>query len=102
MSGGWSDDTARWERAGLVDAAVPSVARAADYLDGGGDNFDADRKAVRAMISVAPVISMVVPSLRAFHHRVVKYLVAEAGITQFLDIGAALPASGLTHEGAQS
>ena len=102
MSGGSWEDMARWERAGLVDAAAPSVARAADYLDGGGDNFDADRKAVRAMISVAPVISMVVPALRAFHRRVVRYLVAEAGITQFLDIGAGLPASGLTHELAQS
>ncbi|TVZ04582.1 SAM-dependent methyltransferase [Trebonia kvetii] len=102
MSGGSWDDMARWERAGMVDAASPSVVRAADYLDGGGDNFDADRKAVRAMISVAPVIAMVVPALRAFHRRVVRYLVAEAGITQFLDIGAGLPASGLTHKAAQS
>jgi hypothetical protein len=78
MSGRSWDDMARWERAGMVDAAAPSVVRAADYLDGGGDNFDADWKAVRAMISIAPVIAMVVPALRAFHRRVVRYLVAEA------------------------
>jgi hypothetical protein len=102
MSGSWWVDTARGERAGLVDAAAPSAARAADYLDGGWDNFDADRKAVRTMISVAPVISMLVPALRAFHRRVVRYLVDEAGITQFLDVGVGLPASGLTHAVAQS
>jgi hypothetical protein len=98
----WREDTTRPTRAELIDASVPSVARAADYLDGGRDNFDTDRKAVRLMISVAPVIAMVVPALRAFHHRVVRYLVAEAGVTQFLDVGAGLPASGLTHEVAQS
>jgi hypothetical protein len=98
----WREDTTRRKRAELIDSAVPSVARAADYLDGGRDNFDADRQAVRLMISVAPVIAMVVPALRAFHHRVVRYLVTEAGVTQFLDVGAGLPASGLTHEVAQS
>jgi S-adenosyl methyltransferase len=96
------DDTTRRERAVLIDATVPSVTRAADYLDGGRDNFDADRNAVRLMISVAPFIAMVVPALRAFHHRVVRYLVAEAGVTQFLDVGAALPTSGFTHEVAQA
>jgi hypothetical protein len=33
---------------------------------------------------------------------VVRYLVAEAGISQFLDVGAGLPTAGLTHEVAQS
>jgi hypothetical protein len=102
MPDDWRGGTTRLEQAGLIDAAVPSVARAADYLDGGRDNFDADRKAVRLMISVAPVIAKVVPALRAFHHRVVRYLVAEAGVTQFLDVGAGLPTPGLTHEVAQS
>ena len=102
MRDDWRVNATRWERAELIDAAVPSVARAADYLEGGRDNFDADRKAVQAMISVAPVIAMVVPALRAFHRRVVRYLVAEAGVTQFLDVGAGLPTSGLTHETAQS
>jgi hypothetical protein len=30
MPGGWPDNTGRWERAGLVDPAVPSVERAVD------------------------------------------------------------------------
>jgi hypothetical protein len=39
---------------------------------------------------------------RAFLGRVVRYLAAEAGIRQFLDIGAGLPAVDNTHEVAQA
>jgi S-adenosyl methyltransferase len=98
----WGNDKIRRERAELIDTKVPTVARAADYVDGGRDNFEADRKAIRAMTSVAPVVAMIVPALRAFHRRVVRYLVTEVGVSQFLDVGAALPSSGLTHEVAQS
>ncbi len=38
---------------------------------------------------------------RAFLARAVRYLAAEAGIRQFLDIGTGLPAAGSTHEVAQ-
>jgi S-adenosyl methyltransferase len=102
MPDAWGDDKIRRERAELIDTKVPTVARAADYVDGGRDNFEADRKAIRAMTAVAPVVAMIVPALRAFQRRAVRYLVTEAGVRQFLDVGAALPASGLTHEVAQS
>ncbi len=98
----WSNDATRRQRAELIDTSGPSVARAADYVEGGRDNFEADRRAARMMITVAPVVAMIVPALRAFHHRVLRYLVADAGVRQFLDVGAALPSSGLTHEVAQS
>jgi len=39
---------------------------------------------------------------RAFLARVVRYLAAEAGIRQFLDIGTGLPAPASTHEVAQT
>jgi hypothetical protein len=39
---------------------------------------------------------------RAFLARVVRYLAAERGIRQFLDIGTGIPASSNTHEVAQS
>jgi hypothetical protein len=39
---------------------------------------------------------------RAFLARLVRYLAAEAGIRQFLDIGTGLPAPGSTHEVAQA
>jgi len=102
MSDHWRERTERRAGADLIDASVPSVARAADYVDGGHDNFEVDRKAARAVLAAAPIMSEFMAALRAFHHRVVRYLVTEAGVRQFLDIGAALPASGLTHEIAQS
>jgi hypothetical protein len=39
---------------------------------------------------------------RAFLKRAVRYLAAEAGIRQFLDIGTGLPSADNTHEVAQA
>jgi hypothetical protein len=39
---------------------------------------------------------------RAFLARVVRYLAAECGIRQFIDIGPGLPAPGNTHDVAQA
>jgi S-adenosyl methyltransferase len=39
---------------------------------------------------------------RAFLARAVRFLAAEAGIRQFLDLGTGIPAAGNTHEVAQS
>ena len=48
-----------------------------------------------------PDILVSVRAQRAFLGRAVHYLVAEAGIRQFLDIGTGLPSSNNTHEVAQ-
>ena len=85
-----------------VDANVANVARAWNYMVGGKDNFEADREAARQLMSVAPVIRIAAPASRAFLRRVVRYLAAEGGIRQFLDIGTGLPTAGNTHEVAQS
>jgi predicted O-methyltransferase YrrM len=69
---------------------------------GGKDNFEADREAARQLMEAAPVIRIAAPASRAFLGRVVRYLAAEAGIRQFLDIGTGLPTAGNTHEIAQS
>jgi hypothetical protein len=102
MGNDWRDDATRWAKSGLIDTAQANPARAADYLTGGGDNFEADRKAVRAMIAVAPVVAATVPAARAFQHRVVRYLAAQAGVRQFLEVSAGLAISGDTHEVAQA
>jgi hypothetical protein len=49
-----------------------------------------------------PGIVMSVRANRAFLARVVRFLAAEAGIRQFLDIGTGIPAANNTHEVAQS
>jgi S-adenosyl methyltransferase len=48
------------------------------------------------------VVATLVPAEQAFHRRVVRFLVAEAGVRQFLDIGTGLAVAGNTHDLAQS
>jgi len=85
-----------------IDTGTANVARAWNYMVGGKDNFGADREAARQLMEAAPVIRIAAPASRAFLGRVVRYLAAEAGIRQFLDIGTGLPTAGNTHEIAQS
>lgn len=98
----WRAGPERRIRAELIDPTEANPARTADFLDGGRDNFEADRKAARSMMAAAPVVRVIVPAARAFHRRMVRYLVAEAGVRQFLDIGAGLTAADRTHQLAQS
>jgi hypothetical protein len=73
-----------------------------DYLLGGKDHFEADREAIAALLKAVPNARTGARENRAFLGRAVKYLVAEAGIRQFLDIGAGLPTANNVHEVAQS
>ncbi len=101
MTDDWQRDETRRERAARIDTTVPNFARVGDYLRGGRNNFEADRKAAHALIAAAPVLGTIGPATRAFHQRVVRYLAGQAGIGQFLDIGAGLAITGNTHEIAQ-
>jgi S-adenosyl methyltransferase len=102
MEDSWRHDSTRRAKAALIDTTVPNAARVGDALVGGRDNFEADRRAVRTLVATAPVIGTIMPATRAFHRRVVRYLVTEAGIRQFLEIGTSLEMTGNTHEIAQS
>ena len=84
-----------------VDASVPNPARVYDYLLGGKDNFEADRKTAEAGIGAFPKIVASARANRAFLGRLVRYL-AGSGIRQFLDIGTGLPSANNVHEVAQS
>jgi hypothetical protein len=98
----WGEDATRRAKAALISTSVPSAARVVDYLNGGQNNFEADRKAARTLAATAPVTAAIAPAVRAFQQRVLRFLVSEAGIRQFLDIGTGLPLVGSTHEVAQS
>jgi hypothetical protein len=102
MADDWGEDATRRAKAALISTTVPNAARVADYLYGGQNNFEADRKAARALAATAPSIATIAPAVRAFQQRVLRFLVTEAGIRQFLDIGTGLPLVGNTHEVAQS
>jgi hypothetical protein len=86
----------------LIDVTAPNAARISDYLQGGQANFATDRKAAAALVESAPSIAAIPPSARAFRRRVVRYLAADAGIRQFLDVGHGLLPPGNTHEIAQA
>jgi S-adenosyl methyltransferase len=83
------------------DTSRAHQARVYDYLLGGKDNFAADRAAVDAWLQVDPELPFTVRSNRAFLGRLVRYLTAEAGIRQFLDIGTGIPTADNTHQVAQ-
>ena len=84
------------------DARVAHPARVYDYWLGGKDNFEADRIAGEATIAAYPAIRASARANRAFLARTVRYLAAEIGIRQFLDIGTGLPTANNTHEVAQA
>jgi len=81
-----------------VDIGRPSIARVYDYLLGGKNNFAVDRAAGDAALRTAPDGRQAARANRAFLGRVVRYLAAEAGIRQFLDIGSGLPTRDNVHE----
>jgi hypothetical protein len=84
-----------------VDTSVAHSARMYDYWLGGKDNFAADRIAADAMIRAIPTLPAMAKANRAFLGRAVRYLAAEAGVRQFLDIGTGIPTAGNVHEVAQ-
>ncbi len=82
----------------VIDVTRPSIARVYDVFLDGKDNFAADRAVAESALQIAPDSAGGAKSNRAFLRRVVRYLGAEAGITQFLDIGSGLPSAGNVHE----
>jgi S-adenosyl methyltransferase len=81
---------------------VPHGARIWNYWLGGKDNYAADREIGDAVSAVFPEIVDMAFKSRRFLNRAVRFLAAEAGVHQFLDIGTGLPTMQNTHEVAQS
>lgn len=80
------------------DLTRPNVARMYDYYLGGFHNFASDRAAAEQVLSIFPDTPVAAQTNRHFLRRAVRHLAAEAGIRQFLDIGAGLPTQGNVHE----
>src|ERR687887_2030914 len=85
-----------------IDTTVAHPARRYNYYLGGTDNFEADRISGDAGLAAFPTVKISVTENRRFLRRAVTYLVEEAGIRQFLDIGTGIPAANNVHEVAQS
>jgi hypothetical protein len=85
-----------------VDPATPSTARLYDYYLGGKNNFKVDRDAGDRLKAQVPELADAAWANRGFHQRAVRWLAAEGGIRQFIDIGSGLPTQGNTHEVVQA
>ncbi len=83
------------------DTSVPHIARVYDYWLGGTDNFAADRELGDRTLEAYPNLVFSVRANRAFLARTVRFLAAEMGIRQFLDVGTGIPTASNTHEVAQ-
>jgi hypothetical protein len=86
----------------VIDTTKPHSARVYDYYLGGKDHFAADRETAERAMRSWPAVRTAVRENRAFLGRAVRYLASEAGIRQFLDIGAGLPSAANVHEVAQA
>jgi hypothetical protein len=96
------DETPEQEEHPTFDTSVAHVARVYNYWLGGKDYYAADKAAGDAAIEAYPDLVASVRGNRAFLARAVRYLVKEAGIRQFLDIGTGIPSANNTHEVAQA
>jgi SAM-dependent methyltransferase len=85
-----------------IDTSKPHSARMYDYYLGGKDHFAADRETAQRAMRSWPAVRTAVRENRAFLGRAVRYLVRDAGIRQFLDIGTGLPSANNVHEVAQA
>jgi S-adenosyl methyltransferase len=81
-----------------LDTRQPNVARMWDYYLGGKDNYEADREAARAVLGAAPDVPLAALENREFLRHAIRFLVEEAGIRQFIDIGPGLPTQGNVHQ----
>lgn len=86
---------------GEIDTSVAHVARVYDYLLGGTANFEVDRAAARQAYAAWPGgldgVRTDAREQRAAQGRMVRFLVRDAGIRQFIDIGAGIPGENSAH-----
>jgi hypothetical protein len=97
----FSWEQAERDLAGPFDATIPHSARVWNYWLGGKDHYLADRVAADECLDIFPVMAATIKAVRNFTARVVRYLAAEEGIRQFLDIGCGMPFTDPVHQVAE-
>jgi SAM-dependent methyltransferase len=85
-----------------IDPDRPSPGRIYDFWLGGTQNFEADRVTARRAALAMPTLTPAIRANRAFLGRMVRHLVVERGVTQFLDLGSGVPTVGNVHEVAKA
>jgi len=84
-----------------IDTARANAARMYDFFLGGKDHFAIDREIAGKVLREVPEARVMARENRSFLRRAVRYLAAEAGIRQFLDVGTGMPGPDNVHEVAQ-
>lgn len=82
------------------DPATPNMARVYNHLLGGKDAFPADRGEAGRLLEIYPPLRDMVRENRAFLIEAVSWAAGQ-GISQFIDLGAGLPASPPLHQAAR-
>ena len=87
---------------GGVDTSRPHPARVYDYWLNGKTHYVADRLAAERVVDVWPDVVQTARLNRDFMHRATRWLVREAGVRQFIDVGAGIPTEPNLHQVAQA
>ncbi|MGW8377359.1 SAM-dependent methyltransferase [Streptomyces sp. ODS28] len=85
-----------------IDTSRPHSARMYDYYLGGKTHYEVDAQAAEAVIAAMPVARRAARANRDFMIRATRWLTAEAGVRQFLDIGSGIPTEPNLHQVAQA
>jgi hypothetical protein len=80
-----------------LDVTRPTAARLYDYYLGGTAHYDIDTVFAERMFKMNPYLDILAHHNREFLQRAVRFMAAECGIRQFLDIGSGIPTVGNTH-----
>jgi len=84
-----------------IASAVPSAARMYNYVLGGKNHFAADRIAAEQALALVPQARRIALANKYFLGRSV-LLMAEQGVSQYLDLGTGIPTSPTVHEIARA
>lgn len=99
VEGGGLDDE---EVPPYVDLSKPSIARVYDFVLGGKEHFEIDRRVTGAIYRAVPESGQLAKDNRNHLRRAVTWLVAEAGVRQIVDLGSGLPTVGNVHDVAHA
>jgi hypothetical protein len=85
----------------VLETSTPCLARACDYLLGGGASFAADRALALRLDGMYPGLRTVLFSSRRFAAEAIARI-AEGGVDQYLDLCSGLPTTPAPHETARA
>ncbi len=74
-----------------IDPHVPHPVRMWDYMIGGKDHYDADRIAVDYLATLWPDVFLSARAAEAYAERAAAWIADGTGLTQFLQLGCAIP-----------